>query len=545
MTLHLPLRELSDRIVASDPGLSRLRSAAGAAGSMLTSLAVEYGLATLVGAEGVEVILFLLMGGIVAMMGSMALSGLAPGVWVRVRTAFFFPVAFGLGAAGGMALHDVQGLVKVVFVVITFLAVFVRRFGMPFFFYGFMGWIGYLFASLLGASFALLPVILLALAVGAAWVLLLSVTLLRPNTTRTVAQTLKAFHARVRTLIAVCADLADVRVGDRRPLQRWRRRVERHQRRLSEAALMIEAASGEQQALPHAGAGRQLRDYALEAQLACDALAGGCLMVAETSPQHAGQAAAVAARLYDGDLPGARRAADTLRRTLARQAADADETDRWPAYRTGQAVEEFAAAADRAAGLSLPGLPAGSEAQTRTGGRGRGDPADASGEAFEPAVGLMMGNLPGSVSLARDVAPRGPTWLLARLSMTTRQALQVAVAAGLAILAGDTLSTHRYYWALIAVFVTFTGTATRAESTRKAIYRLLGTVCGLVVAMLLAHATAGHTFSILAVIVGSLFCGFYLMRISYAYMIFFITIMIGQLYTVLGEYSNELLVLRL
>ncbi|MGN6131741.1 MAG: hypothetical protein ACTHOK_15470, partial [Nocardioidaceae bacterium] len=39
--------------------------------------------------------------------------------------------------------------------------------------------------------------------------------------------------------------------------------------------------------------------------------------------------------------------------------------------------------------------------------------------------------------------------------------------------------------------------------------------------------------------------GFYLFRISYAYMIFFITIMIGQLYTVLGMFSDGLLVLRL
>src|SRR5699024_8197036 len=161
------LRELSDRVIASDPGLARLRSAAGAAVSMLTALAVEYGVAVAVGAEGMEKILFLLMGGIVAMMGSMALSGLTPGIWVRVRTAFFFPVAFGIGASGGMALHQDPDLVKTVFVVVTFLAVFVRRFGMPFFFYGFMGWIGYLFASLLGASFSLLPIILLALAVGA------------------------------------------------------------------------------------------------------------------------------------------------------------------------------------------------------------------------------------------------------------------------------------------------------------------------------------------------------------------------------------------
>jgi uncharacterized membrane protein YccC len=42
-----------------------------------------------------------------------------------------------------------------------------------------------------------------------------------------------------------------------------------------------------------------------------------------------------------------------------------------------------------------------------------------------------------------------------------------------------------------------------------------------------------------------MFCGFYLTTISYAYMIFFVTIMVGQLYSVLHEFSDGLLVLRL
>src|SRR5699024_9561473 len=90
-------REMWDRIVASDPGLSRLRMAAGGAVSMVTALGVEFVAARLYGAEGMQVVLFLLMGGMVAMMGSMALSGLGPGIWIKVRTAVFFPVAFGAG----------------------------------------------------------------------------------------------------------------------------------------------------------------------------------------------------------------------------------------------------------------------------------------------------------------------------------------------------------------------------------------------------------------------------------------------------------------
>ena len=171
--------------------------------------------------------------------------------------------------------------------------------------------------------------------------------------------------------------------------------------------------------------------------------------------------------------------------------------------------------------------------------------ADSAGD-YQPQVMLMMGNLPGSAAVAREVTPRGGRWnLLARLDLVTRQALQVAVAGGLAILLGRLLSEQRYYWAVIAAFVAFTGTATRSETFIKAGNRVLGTLVGLFAAAGLAELTAGHTAAVIAVILAAMFCGFYLIRISYAYMIFFITIMVGQLYAVLGEFSTGLLVLRL
>ncbi|HEX5496554.1 MAG TPA: FUSC family protein, partial [Mycobacteriales bacterium] len=168
------------------------------------------------------------------------------------------------------------------------------------------------------------------------------------------------------------------------------------------------------------------------------------------------------------------------------------------------------------------------------------------GDEFAPTALLAMGNLPGSPAVARDVPARGGGWNpLARLDMTTRQAIQVALAGSLAILIGRQVSATRYYWAVIAAFVAFTGTATRSETFVKATNRVVGTLTGLVAAIGLANLTAGHVRWVLAVILASMFCGFYLLRVSYAYMIFFVTIMVGQLYSVLHVFSAELLVLRL
>nr|WP_269151175.1 FUSC family protein [Spelaeicoccus albus] len=129
--------------------------------------------------------------------------------------------------------------------------------------------------------------------------------------------------------------------------------------------------------------------------------------------------------------------------------------------------------------------------------------------------------------------------------MVTRQAIQVTIAAIIAIYFGRMLSDTRYYWAIIAAFVAFTGTATRAETFTKSFNRVLGTVAGLFASIWIANLTAGNVGLVIFVILASMFCGFYLIRISYAYMIFFITIMVGQMYSVLHEFSDGLLVLRL
>ena len=132
-----------------------------------------------------------------------------------------------------------------------------------------------------------------------------------------------------------------------------------------------------------------------------------------------------------------------------------------------------------------------------------------------------------------------------KVSLLTRQSIQVAVAGTLAILAGRELSQARYYWAVLAAFVAFAGTATRSETFIKATNRVVGTLVGLGAGIGLAHLTSGHTYWIIFVIILSMSCGFYLVSISYAAMIFFVTIMVSQLYSELHEFSASLLALRL
>ncbi|MFG1643924.1 FUSC family protein [Amycolatopsis sp. NPDC049252] len=491
--------------MGSDPGMTRLQSAVSAAVAMTTGLAVEYLFATLTGAGPQATLVAVLLGAITAMMGSMALTG--GGAWPKVRTAALFPVAMGLGMALGIAVAPHTDLMLGVFVVVMFTAVFVRRFGIPFFFYGFMVWMGYFFAAFLHATLQVLPAMLLAVVIASAWVLVLCLTVLRGNPGRTLARTRRAFGARARAVVRLCATL----LADG-PSEQLTRRIHAAQARLAESALMVEAWSAEVTVLPGGVSAAAVRRTTMDAQLAIDLLVTACAQLG-SEPEPAGRAASVLDLFARHDYDAAGQAAQTL---LARAGTA-------PVRLVAVAVTDYLGVVRRA---DRDGL------------------AD-TGE-FEPAVTIAMGALPGSAAAAGDVEPRGRAWNpLRRLDFTTRQAVQVAVAGGLAIVLGRLLSEQRYYWAVIAAFVAFTGTATRSEVFLKSVNRVVGTLVGLGAGIGLAHLTAGHPAAVVAVIIGSMFCGFYLQRLSYAYMIFFVTIMVSQLYSVLNEFSAGLLVLRL
>jgi uncharacterized membrane protein YccC len=516
------LRETWDRVVASDPGLSRLRMAGSSAVAMATALAVEYGFATLSGAPPQGRVISMMLGAIVAMMGSMALTG--TGVWSKLRTAAFFPVALGVGMALGVTVGAHTDLMLAVFVLVMFAAVYIRKFGLPYFFYGFMGWMGYFFSTFLHATWPMVPGLLIAIVVGTAWVALLSVTVLRTNPTRTLRRTVRAFDARARAVARAGADLlaADHPAHAATESSRPARRLRAQQARLSDVALMVEGWSAEPGALPEGWSAAALRRRLIDAHQAVDGIASAADALATAG------AGVRAAALPVLDLLARRAdtAAEEAAHALAEAAARAGEEGSgwWPARHLAAAALEFT------------GLV-----------RTRDTPAeDEEIDEFEPAVSLALGNLPGSPAVARDVTARGSRWNpLVKRAMTTRQAVQVAVAGALAIMAGRELSTVRYYWAMIAAFIMFSGTGSRSETFVKGSNRVLGTLAGLFVAIWAAQLTNGHTWLILSVVIGSVFCGFYLLRLSYAYMIFFITIMVGQLYTVLHRFSDGIMVLRL
>jgi uncharacterized membrane protein YccC len=515
------MRESWDRVSASDPGLHRLRMALSAGAAMATTLGLEYGYARLTHAGAEGTVIAMLLGTVVAMIGSMALAG--PRAWPKVRIAVLFPVAIGAGLVPGVAVAGHADLMLVVFVAVMFVAVYIRRFGQPYFFYGFMIWMGYFFAAFLRASWSELPSLVGDVAVGTGWVLLLSVTVLRTHPRRTLRRVLRAFDARTRAVARVCADLLATDSGEDRRRARLSRKLHSRQLRLAEAALIAEGWSAEPDALPPGWSATALRRRLLETHLAADEFAAAARSLIPADGSVTDEAARIAGHLARREDDAAARQS---RKLLAVDRVNPDETTQ----RRDLHARQFATAA-----LEFVDVAARADAPPEV------DDAD----GFSPAVRLALGALPGSPAVAGGVAARGRWSPLSRIPLTTRQAIQVAVAGTLAIIAGRELSQARYYWAVIATFIAFTGTATRSETSIKAGNRVLGTLLGFGVGFGLVHLTAGHTLWMLAVIVASMSCGFYVVSVSYAGIIFFVTIMVSQLYSALHEYSADLIVVRL
>lgn len=151
---------------------------------------------------------------------------------------------------------------------------------------------------------------------------------------------------------------------------------------------------------------------------------------------------------------------------------------------------------------------------------------------------------------AEDWTPRGAFRAgtqveLGLLSPSLRQAIQLTVAAAVSIVAGELLSPQRWYWAVLAAFVIFSGTSSSGETLKKAWSRFLGTAFGVAAGIVVGTLVHGDKTLAFILLFVCLFAAVYFIRVSYAVMIFFITALLSLLYVLLGLFSDSLLVLRL
>jgi uncharacterized membrane protein YccC len=126
-----------------------------------------------------------------------------------------------------------------------------------------------------------------------------------------------------------------------------------------------------------------------------------------------------------------------------------------------------------------------------------------------------------------------------------RPAMQCAIAAALAIIGGTLVSPNRWYWAVFSAYVMFQGTRSRSETIAKGVQFMLGTLAGVIIGILTATLLSGHEILTMAAIVVAVFLAFQANQAAFGVMVFWITIILGLLFGMLGYFPPEYLLLRL
>jgi uncharacterized membrane protein YgaE (UPF0421/DUF939 family) len=534
-----------DRFVGSDPGLNRFRLALQCVISIGIALAAEWLFVHLTHALQIDthgaalpaaqaaaialqhhelLIIAMMLGAMVCMLSTFGISD--TGARAQLISSLFVPIPMIASLALGLSMGAHRVLSLAMLAVLLAAGAYLRRFGPRGFLAGNLLFMGDFLGYFLHGAVTLSDMgwLVAEIGVGVVVALLVRFALFYPRSAGALRRTQRSYAARARKVARLALELFD------EPAQ-GPRRLQRGLIRLNETALMIDAQLADPSALPEGSSAQQFHQLLFDAELALtnvarftQSMAGAPLPQAQRDLV---RQALVAIR--DGDAPAAKAAAGRLPALLsdASDAMDADARTRIViAHRFARSVIDFV---DAIGSWMELGRAAGAAA------------------AFQPSVMLAAGWLTGSgpASAAASLAGGDQPGNRFKLQPYTRVAIQMGVAVGLAIVIGDILSGRRFYWAVIAAFITFMGANNSGEQVRKALFRVVGTVVGIFVGALLAHAVGTHTGWSIAVILIALFFGLYLMRINYGFFVVGITVMVSQLYVQLDEFSDSLLVLRL
>ncbi|MYS22288.1 FUSC family protein [Streptomyces sp. SID4948] len=431
------------------------------------------------------------------------------------------------------------------FVLLIFTSAYLRRFGDRGGSVGLIGFQIYFLSLFVHAGPGDLPSLWRSLAIAFASSALVRFAILPETPERTLRRLRQAFRARAAQLVATQVDVLE---ADPERLDNAVADLRKDIARLHETALMIQARLDEGSTDEATAA--QLQRRVADAELAAERL--GVLVLNARSAERADT---IVLHLPEAALPApAPHGLDEERtvRTLERElralhelvarlgdddssAATAEIRNRLLGYRDDENVPQASPAVQEA----FRGI--GETARAVLGLRlaldGAGDEADETAETARSREEFEAED----VALAGEVTAAERTGLERR---TTRAAAQVTVGSMLAILGGEFLSSQRWYWAVLTCWVVFLNTSSRGEILVRGYRRVIGTVAGVVAGVGLAGVVGRHTFTAFSLVLLLIFAMFFTAALSYALMSFFVTAMLGLLYTLLHTYSLSVLLLR-
>lgn len=478
---------------AADPGRIRLRSAAATTFSLLLAIGAMLAFTRAAG----QPVTVAMLGAVVAMQASAAVKDRDQRSRNVTTLLLFFPAIGAMALAAFLVPHG--KIVDVGFIAVLFAAVWVRRYGPRGNALGMVAFISYFFVMFLRTPVHQIPVLAVAVAVGILSSLAVHV-LLFPERPRVEARRLlSALRAVSLSTLDVATRRGEVSVD-----------VARHQLdQLGETALLIDDWLDRHEAAKSLSVtSKDLALRVFEAQIMLEQAASFLWWLDQDEPWPDGLVDAVAAlRICLDNNP----TDDQLRQARRLGAVAADKAD----LSTSAGVATVTAYRAMQAHLAIHHIT------TNARGISDDDVAAAGTDADDD-----------------QDAPTG-------LDPSTKSAIQVAVATSAATVLGNLISPDRGYWAVLTAFLVFTGVTTRGEILSRAGHRIVGTIAGVVAGVLLA-AGIGHNPALqIVVLVVCVFFAFYLATVAYFWLTFFVTVLLAMLYGLLGNFSAQVLEVRI
>ena len=479
-----------DRLVAADPGLVRLRLAGSAVlGIVLAVLALLPAHVPLT---------VTLVGAIAAMMTAFTVNDPTPGGQaVTLVLAFLTGAASITVASLGSALAPLD---SIVFVLLIFVAVYAQRFGARGTALGSIAFFLFFFPMFLQAHVKQVPQLLMALGVGVLANAVVRFVLLRHNAAAEFLRVRRAFRARLGAVVRATEAYLAVNGSER-----TRKQLRSALARLHECVLLIEDAAPD---VVDDRAADRLRRRAIEVELAVGWLA---ITVQRTCSDE------LTTDVRDDLIARLARFRALMERD-PRELPLISETGEYSRMLVeGSRIDSHAAPGDGVRKALAELALADDRAQRAAAPEATPDPLEE--DEAEPAPKFAYDN-------------------------RTRSAIQAVVGGGLAVVGGELVSHQRWYWAVLTVFVVFIGASSAGATFVKGVRRLGGTLIGIVGGVLLTLLVGGNTAATLGLILVCVFGMVYTARVSQVVMAFFVTSMLGLLYSLLGTFSLEVLWIR-
>lgn len=491
--------DLRDRLIALDPGYIGFRGA--------LSVVLSLTLAVLVLLPFGLPLTTVMVGAIGAMLSAFGVNDPQP----RDQA-----ITLALGAVTGSVSLTVASLGNamnplnsIVFVLLIFVAVYAQRFGPRGTALGSVGFFLFFFAMFLRTGLPDVPLLLAAFATGVSSNAVVRFLLLRRRPERELLHLRVTFRARLGAVVKAAAAYLAAGGADQDP-----KTLRRAHDRMHDCVLLIDDVAGD---VMDPRSAVLLRRRAIEVELAVQALSGTVWRTA-IRPLAPAVRRALVRDLYrlhslierdPRETPVISETGEFTRLLLEGSRLDEQPS---PGDDVRRAIAELAVADVNAQRIAEHGA------------------SDEDLDEPEPHAGTTETEQPGKVFTYDN---------------QTRGALQAVVGGGLAVLGGELVSPQRWYWAVLTVFVVFVGSSSTGATFVKGARRLGGTLVGLFGGFLAALLVAGNPPATLVLLALCVFGMAYTARLSQVVMAFFITTMLGLLYSLLGMFSYEVLWIRL